>query len=312
MKSNLGFSLLEMLVAILIGSMVVLMGAGLYATFVKYSIRHQDLGRFIDHRSDLLEIGQHITLAGLGVADGILIAPNQLGQLRIERGNAQQIISQHQTLPSHTQRPSDQLSIHYTAPEDMWDCEGRLVLGSRQVRLGDGRLAMIDGQRVIERYFVQKEDDGTLALRCNAIHYVVDEIHRDGTRDKKGLGIAHQHAIIDEQNDARKVKRAWSPEGLGEKGSVLMSDIGGFWVRLSVQTNQGIQSVLLDEYRRHYPSVQPVAIELVLMSRGTAEAHQAPMSIFGQTQRLLVSPKQDWRIHRVYLTPINLRLGGKP
>lgn len=71
---------------------------------------------------------------------------------------------------------SGQLTIQYRAPQNMYDCEGRLVLGPRRVKVG-GVLEAIDGQVVIERFYIKAPNPSKpteLSLYCDAGKYITE------------------------------------------------------------------------------------------------------------------------------------------
>lgn len=131
---------------------------------------------------------------------------------------------------------SAQLVIQYRAPQDMFDCEGRMVLGPRmsnqagdtlgETRDANGNLMparMIDGDVVVERYFIRKDTTGVatgenaaraLVLACDAGRYSV--------------------------NNAKQVAESTIPlQDFGDAGQVLMTRIDHFDVRLGVEVAAG-------------------------------------------------------------------------
>lgn len=283
MDAQYGFGLLEMMVAILLGSMLILMMVQTDAIAAKQSIQAQKSASSIDEMAGgIVGIREQLRLAGLGQGvgqgfaspQGVMVFDSQFAGLQTDM-KVQSLMSQ-SNLPSKIAVPSDQLTISYVAPMDMWDCEGQLVLGARQVRLTNGELVRIDGQVVIERYFVQAEKDNTLSLRCNASSFVMHHIERDGTRDKRGLSAAYQNAIIDHhviqnrREDDKAVKNAFQLRGASGVGEILLGDVGGFWVRLLVDTGRGIRQMTIDEYRTAFANnPKPiVALNVAILHQG--------------------------------------------
>ncbi len=132
---------------------------------------------------------------------------------------------------------SAQLVIQYRAPQRMFDCEGRTVLGPRMSNqagdtLGETRDAtgnlmparMIDGDVVVERYFVRKDastgvatgEDAAraLVLACDAGRYSV--------------------------NNAKQIADNTIPlQDFGDAGQVLMTRVDHFDLRLGVEVVPG-------------------------------------------------------------------------
>ncbi|WP_296237964.1 MULTISPECIES: PilW family protein [unclassified Psychrobacter] len=85
---------------------------------------------------------------------------------------------------------SGQLTIQYRAPQNMYDCEGRLALGPRQVKVG-GVLETIDGQVVIERFYLKAPNPSKpseLSLYCDAGKYIteiMDDYREQSIPEKK-------------------------------------------------------------------------------------------------------------------------------
>lgn len=85
---------------------------------------------------------------------------------------------------------SGQLTIQYRAPQNMYDCEGKLALGPRRVEVG-GVLEAIDGQVVIERFYLKAPDSAKpteISLYCDAGKYIteiMDDYAEQSTAEKK-------------------------------------------------------------------------------------------------------------------------------
>lgn len=270
---NDGFGVLELMVAILLGSMVVLLMVQSDAIAAKYGIQGRQSAVMIDEMTGVLpSIKSQLALAGIGRNPsvsmayqplGVVILPTQIERLQTG-GNVSLLASLIQTgnSPSTTTLPSDQLTIGYVAPMDMWDCEGRLVEGPKWIRLATGELIKTDGQGVLERYFVHAEN-GELHLRCNASKFAVQNPFAPAA-DKK-------FTLID---------------GGRGKGSMVLDRIGGFWIRLFVETEQGVQIMTQSEYRKQYANnPKPIrAISVAILYQGGIWHNQdGKMMMFGRT-----------------------------
>lgn len=272
-QAQLGFGLLELVVALLIGSLVVMLAVTMYGTGIKQLGNAHNNATWID--ADLhgvQALSAQLRMAGHGMHDAmpsaVVVHPQQVAQLRHQTGGIPNtLLSQHgvQVSGAGVAMASDQLTIWYVAPMDMWDCEGNLALGARRARLKDNQMATVTGQVVIERYFVQAEEDGSLSLRCDAARYVTDDIQRDGTRDRRGLSSAFTTAIIDAQVGKSGVSTANTVQGLGGAGEVMIADIDGFWVRLNTAHQSGIRQLSIREYQSATAFPQVVGIELAIL-----------------------------------------------
>lgn len=256
-----GFSLLEMMVALLIGSVVVLMVAQAYVMSLRGITAQESLTYTMQHQIFAVQsLTDNLALAGLGINDTILSQPMPHGilihteQLSYQNHSVPNLASyltkaDTQTKNNRTTMPTHQLTIIYRAPQDMWDCEGEMALGPRNARLKGGAMTPIDGQVVIERYFVQN-DDGVMNLRCDAARFVPESITRDGTRDRRlGRGSsAHIKAIIDADSPN---KAANAIINLGGQGDIIASHVESLWVEVGVADGDGIRFMPITEYTNH-------------------------------------------------------------
>lgn len=294
---------MELAVALLVSTLVVLLAVSVYGQSAKTALQAQSTATLIDQQIyGVASLNEQLRLAGLGMTSkpqALLWDRAQLhGLTGIDAAKHLSLVGSH---PSKHAIASDQLTVRYVAPADMLDCEGGVVLGPRRARLTDGKMALIDGQVVIERYFVHKEADGSLALRCDAARYVTDEIERDGTRDRRGLGSAYTSAIIDRAVPDRNVRRAHQVRGLGDQGEVILPDIEGFWVRWVGQQADAVRVGRMDEVQPE-ASIDGVQIA-ILVQTVSAEAALADVSIFGQ--RLSVADDLPRKLYQLQIGFVN-------
>lgn len=281
-QSQNGMTLIELVVALLVGALVVLLATSFYAQSAKTTVQAQSMATLIDHQIyGLAILNEQLRLAGLGINSEPQALLSELGQLDGLIGiDAAKHLSATGRHPSKSAIASDRLTVRYVAPFDMFDCEGDVVLGPRRARLTNGQMAWIDGQVVIERYFVNKEEGGSLALRCDAARYVTDEIERDGTRDRRGLSAAYTHAIIDRGVANKNVRRAYHIRGLGDTGEVIVSDIEGFWVRWMGYQSTAVQFGRMEDLRLG-TTVDGVQIAILMRAMNDQDGSDI-LSIFGQ------------------------------
>lgn len=283
MNAERGLTLLELVVALAIGTLVVLTAAAMYAQSLKIATWADNTAILMDKQLyGVAGLVEQLRLAGLGIDDdyaqAVLIDPAQLTGLT-QGGSA--LSTRFLTQANHGQATqgmtaSDKLTIRYVAPMDMYDCEGDLVLGPRRVRLTNGELVMVDGQVVIESYFVSSDDDG-LALRCDAARYITDSIERDGSRDRRGS--MYTNAVIDEQvkshlKNQPAIRKPYQLKGAGTQnraGTVIMSDIDGFWVQLLTMQAGKIRQISIDDYRNQPTKTPIIGIKFAIISRAKSD-----------------------------------------
>ncbi|OOR88070.1 hypothetical protein B0181_08945 [Moraxella caviae] len=271
-KSERGLSLLELVVVLAIGAMIVLALTQVLLMGVRSLAVQESSVHAIDTESFALQsMAANIRLAGFGMGDDVLaVKPASilldLAQLSwqsvADDASVAMYLSDSSAKTSYantTDGASDQLTIIYRAPQTMWDCEGKLALGARRVRLASGEMADVAGQVVIERYFVEQapslsaqnatqnaqDSARTLNLRCDSARFVPERIERDGVRDVERSS-SYLNAIIDAQAKTKQANRIY---GLGVESEIVASGVEGFWVELGVQLADGVRFVSADEYR---------------------------------------------------------------
>ncbi|OOR84485.1 PilW family protein [Moraxella canis] len=307
-KNQQGMTVMELVVALGLGSLIILMAVSLYASSAKNSAQTYSIAQFIDRETlGIAAMTEQLRLTGIGMMDApaVLVNRDELTGITTSQSiNLNRQLSQTGGLPSHYAKSSDQLTIRYIAPADMWDCEGDVVLGPRRARLKNGNMSMVDGQVVIERYFVETEADGSLSLRCDAGRYITDDIVRDSTRDRRGISAPYITAIIDTQVSKRfGTDKPHHIRGLG-KGDVILSDIEGFWVQLIVDDGTLRRSMTIEDYQARWYGYPIVGVQLAILSRSSP----APNTI--KTQDFLIfddviSPPDDGLPRRLHMMTVN-------
>lgn len=302
-------TLIELMVALFVGALVVLMAVSFYAQSAKTMLQAQSTASSIDQQIyGMASLNEQLRLAGLGIdsePQALLWERAQVsGLIGIDAAKHLSATGVH---PSKHAIASDQLTVRYVAPHDMLDCEGGVVLGPRRARLTNGKMAWIDGQVVIERFFVHKEEDGSLALRCDAARYVIDEIERDGTRDRRGLGSAYTSAIIDQGVADRQVRKAHHIRGLGDNGEVMLADIEGFWVRWMMQQAGDVEVGRMDDVRSGLPVD---GVQIAILAQTTDADAADSVSVFGQ--RLSMTQEVPRKLHQMQIAFVNTATIPKP
>ncbi|UNU73742.1 prepilin-type N-terminal cleavage/methylation domain-containing protein [Moraxella nasovis] len=327
-----GFSLLELMVVLLISSVLLLALMQVYTLGIKSTTTQKTTAELMATKTFALsDMVKNIRLAGLDVGDdilsggaaGVLTDVNQLAKQHLQGGQALSslLTRMDQEGTSHTtDRRSDQLTIIYRAAQDMYDCEGALVLGPRQVRLSSGKQAMIAGQVVIERYFIgesvssgsptnQDSSSKSLSLRCDAGKFVPEAIKRDGTRN--GKSSMYNHAIIDAQSPkAKKVNTIYQ---FGDNGVVIADDVVGFWVQMSIQTTDGVRWLSPKQYHDDYAKTHQhkpiVLLKVALLNRSsvampTDDVMPAAFDIFGKRTQI----QENYLNYRLKLHQVDIAL----
>lgn len=225
---------------------------------------------------------------------------------------------------------SAQLVIQYRAPQDMFDCEGQRALGPRPSKIAidskdpwgvvydaDGKIIspsrMIDGDVVVERYFLRKDTTGVatgenaaraLVLACDAGRYSV--------------------------NNAEQIKVKNIPlQGFGEAGQVLMTRIDQFDIRLGVEVAADqVRYYTVKDYLKMTPPVidgvsgarpRIVSLQVAILARGQGKSSSQALDPDQQYQMLgqnvkLTTPDSSGGskagyVRKVYSTTIALRNG---
>jgi type IV pilus assembly protein PilW len=209
---------------------------------------------------------------------------------------------------------SDQLVIQYQAPQDMYDCEGNLVKGPRDIAsltytgtevaaaVGDG--VPVGGDYVVERYFLRPdtitsgaEPNTTLALACDAGHYVRHDPVKEST-----------NSIV--------------MSGFGGAGQIIMNRVDhlNFLLGIINSSNQ-LSYVTTTQYMAIAPTGTPavrpkiVSIQLAILVRSMNNSRNKLMDSTTKTYVMLnqkVKAKgstSDQYLRKVYTTTVSLRNG---
>ncbi|WP_350561257.1 prepilin-type N-terminal cleavage/methylation domain-containing protein [Psychrobacter sp. CAL346-MNA-CIBAN-0220] len=143
---------------------------------------------------------------------------------------------------------SGQLTIQYRAPQNMYDCEGQLVLGPRRVKIG-GVLEAIDGQVIIERFYLRAPDSAKpaeLSLYCDAGKYIteiMDDYAEQSTAEKK-LPISVQF------KDNNTIK------DFGDAGAELITNIDYFDILLTTMKDKALPTTMKGDETLQYYTVK--------------------------------------------------------
>jgi len=225
---------------------------------------------------------------------------------------------------------SSQLTIQYEAPQNMYDCEGALVRGPIEIDR-DGRLTMIPGQVVIERYFLSEVAQGNKSnyetnvksyeLRCDAGRYVKEDLNTDELTAQKING-----------KDSTILAAARNIRDFGDAGEVVIPRVDYFGLRLGVEvikydgtnTSTTLRYFTPEQYMNFLKAVETaessasttitttdiVSVKLSVLARAdrplTGENGPSNFIIFGE-QKALSSNTSSAFIRKVYESNIMLR-----
>ncbi|PKH64349.1 hypothetical protein CXF61_12000 [Psychrobacter sp. 4Dc] len=226
---------------------------------------------------------------------------------------------------------SSQLTIQYEAPQNMYDCEGSLVRGPVEIDR-DGRLTMIPGQVVIERYFLNEVTQSNKSnyessiksyeLRCDAGRYI-----------KEDLNTAELAAQEISGKDSTKLVATRNIRDFGDAGEVVIPRVDYFGVLLGVEvvatsptnTSVSLRYFTPEQYMSFLKTVQQaessaststitttdiISAKLSVLVRAdrpiTGESGASSFIVFGE-KRDLSSDTSSAFIRRVYESNIMLR-----
>lgn len=173
---------------------------------------------------------------------------------------------------SNVSSKSGQLTIQYRAPQDMYDCEGKLALGSRQVTIG-GVKEVIDGQIIIERFYLKAPNPSKpteLSLYCDAGKYIT-EIMDDYTEQSKPAENLPQSINFTSNNEIKD---------FGDAGQEVMANVDYFDILLSTRKGDELQYYTVQDYLdldlKDQPSIIGIKYGLILRSDNAVLNEEGP------------------------------------
>ncbi len=340
-QSEQGFTIVELMIAVLIGLIVSAAAAQIYATSIRTSTTQKAAAGILDANVyGLQHIENSLRMAGLGLngattinsaCSGILIAnPTSIStkeviQCLLDQGAMDVPLTQDATwwswpqplsgaiAPNTSNTAMPQLTIQYRAPMHMRDCEGNVALGPRRIRgvtrdTGASQEMDVDGQVIVERYFVRRNNDGVLELRCDAGRYLVELVEAELSDEVLSNEDLNAAAILG-FNGISQVSN------FGDDGALVISGIDDFQVKFGVKTAGGIIYQSMTEYLN--PSStgtrEIVAVKMAILAKGLVAASNADMPETNPTYVMLGDEVQMAAgqptnfIRRVYETNTMLR-----
>nr|WP_299037169.1 PilW family protein [uncultured Psychrobacter sp.] len=185
---------------------------------------------------------------------------------------------------SNTSSKSGQLTIQYRAPQDMYDCEGNLALGPRQVTIG-GVKEIIDGQIIVERFYLRAPDASKpteLSLYCDAGKYIT-EIMDDYTEQSKPAEDLPTSVDFTTNNVVKD---------FGDAGQEIMTNVDYFDILLSTRDSDLLQYYTVKDYLdldiEDQPPIVGIKYGLILRSDNAALNEEGPseFSVLGKSSTL--------------------------
>jgi type IV pilus assembly protein PilW len=209
---------------------------------------------------------------------------------------------------------SGQLTIQYRAPQNMYDCEGKLVLGPRRVKVG-GVLEVIDGQVIIERFYLKAPDSAKpteLSLYCDAGKYIT-EIMDNYTEQSEAIKKPSPSVDFTTNNVIQY---------FGDAGAEIITNVDYFDIVLTTVKDEALPTTTVgDNTLRYYTvkeylglalDVKPVIVGikygLVLRSENAVltDASPSKFTVLGKTLTLKSSLSKNY-IRTVVESNITLR-----
>lgn len=301
-KTQQGFTLVELMISLVLGLLISAAVMQVYMANVK-SVTLQDAGSsLIDSNVfGIPIIEDHIRLANLGLAGEVNDTSEGSGIVLTETGNLKGIkLIDGKTIPlvlltntgdvtpvgkddqwtakTATNTPSGQLTIQFRAPQDMYDCEGNLALGPREVSLNKVK-KIIDGQIIIERYYLNAQDSSKpnqLSLYCDAGKYItedMDEYLDQGRADKLSTVFLNKNLVRD----------------FGDKGQVIIQNIDYFDILLGTKDkdDNNIRYYTVKQYKDLVKKPEIISIKIggIIRSNNVVQTSELnnKFSVFGKS-----------------------------
>ena len=299
-KIQQGFTLVELMISLVLGLLISAAVMQVYMANVR-SVTLQDAGSsLIDSNVfGIPIIEDHIRLANLGLAGEVNDTSEGSGIVLTETGNLKGIkLIDGKTIPlvlltntgdvtpvgkddqwtakTATNTPSGQLTIQFRAPQDMYDCEGNLALGPREVSLNKVK-KIIDGQIIIERYYLNAQDSSKpnqLSLYCDAGKYITEDMDKyadQGRADKLSTVFLNKNLVRD----------------FGDKGQVIIKNIDYFDILLGTKDKDVIRYYTVKQYKDlvKKPEIISAKIGGIIRSNNVVQTSELnnKFSVFGKS-----------------------------
>lgn len=313
-QSEQGFTLIELMIALLLGLIITAAVAQIYVTSIRTSTTQRAAAGILDANVyGLQHMENSLRMAGLGLSDsarlgtacsGILVAnptivtTQDVMKCMLDKGavdvpvvtTGYHIWSQAGDLPIGGYSPATpntnntampQLTVQYRAPVHMRDCEGRMALGPRRATVVDMATSTteekdIDGQVIIERYFATRNSEGVLELYCDAGRYSIEVVVGESSEITSNPEL--NAAVLGLAGVSELADfDSNDPDG----PALVISGIDDFQIQFGVRTPTGIiyQSIrdyMLDPNSAN-DSTEIVAVKMGILAKGIVAAPEQDM-----------------------------------
>ena len=298
-----GFTLVELMISLVLGLLISGAVVQIYIANVRAATLQEAGSSVIDSNVfGIPIIENHIRLANLGLAgkvndtsEGSGIIFSQTGNLKgikltgdvdiplallTNTGDVTAVGTGNQwSAKTATNTSSGQLTIQFRAPQDMYDCEGNLALGPREISLNQVK-KIIDGQIVIERYYLQAQDatkPNQLSLYCDAGKYIIEDM--DNYADQ---GIVDKASTIFTKKNIVK--------DFGDKGQAIIQNVDYFDILLGTKEGSIIRYYTTKQYKEsaNKPEIISIKIGGIIRSNSVVQTSELnnEFSVFGKTIKL--------------------------
>ncbi|MFW1742266.1 PilW family protein [Acinetobacter johnsonii] len=295
MKSQEGFTLVELMIALALGLIVVAAATLLFLTGLRSSSMQQGVSDLQDNANfGLNYITQDIRLANLNniaarvddklLLGGIVLSEDNFPDSLIpvpdpDNPNSSTFdisqLSSAGTGVSNVNQASDQLVIQYQPmAAGGFDCEGRIIADVDRI--------------IVQRYFLREDDNSStgernpLALACDAGHYILGD---------------------EEINN------------FGDAGEIIMKRVDHFRVLLNVSSATGLRYMAIDDYMMETtPRPRVLGVSLGVLARSSQNVGQDQaisqnnqFTVLDQTVGIDDSGNQQGYLRRVVTQDVALR-----
>ncbi|KRU21555.1 PilW family protein [Psychrobacter piscatorii] len=302
-KRQSGFTLVELMISLVLGLLISAAVMQIYLANVRSATLQEAGSSIIDSNVfGIPVIEEHIRLANLGLAGTVNDTSEGSGIVLTQTGNLKGIkLSGNADVPlalltntgdvtavgtgnqwsakTATNTPSGQLTIQFRAPQNMYDCEGNLALGPREVNINKIK-KIIDGQIVIERYYLHAQDaskPNQLSLYCDAGKYITEDMDKyseQGQTSSPSTVFSDKNVIKD----------------FGDKGIAIVEQMDYFDVLLGTRDGGNIRYYTVKQYKDSLskPEIISVKIGGVIRSNNVVQTSELnnEFSVLGKNIKL--------------------------
>lgn len=302
-KRQTGFTLVELMISLVLGLLISAAVMQIYLANVRSATLQEAGSSIIDSNVfGIPVIEEHIRLANLGLAGTVNDTSEGSGIVLTQTGNLKGIkLSGNADVPlalltntgdvtavgtgnqwsakTATNTPSGQLTIQFRAPQNMYDCEGNLALGPREVNINKIK-KIIDGQIVIERYYLHAQDaskPNQLSLYCDAGKYITEDMDKyseQGQTSSPSTVFSDKNVIKD----------------FGDKGIAIVEQMDYFDVLLGTRDGGNIRYYTVKQYKDSLskPEIISVKIGGVIRSNNVVQTSELnnEFSVLGKNIKL--------------------------